>query len=105
MSIIDWIEESVPGGIGSKLGQLLDVAYNIEYGAESSRQSSLNLIYLLGYARRRAALGVRRVGRAVPHRRRERPGADQARGTARHPADHRLGADRDLADRRRTAAG
>jgi monoamine oxidase len=50
MSIIDWIQESVPGGIGSKLGQLLDVAYNIEYGAESSQQSSLNLIYLLGYA-------------------------------------------------------
>ncbi len=50
MSIIDWINESVPGGIDSKLGQLLDVAYNIEYGAESSVQSSLNLIYLLGYS-------------------------------------------------------
>jgi monoamine oxidase len=50
MSIIDWIEESVPGGIDSKLGQLLDVAYNIEYGAESSIQSALNLVYLLGYA-------------------------------------------------------
>ncbi len=50
MSIIDWINESVPGGINSKLGQLLDVAYNIEYGAESSQQSSLNLLYLLGYS-------------------------------------------------------
>jgi monoamine oxidase len=49
MSIVDWINESVPGGINSKLGQLLDIAYNIEYGAESSQQSSLNLIYLLGY--------------------------------------------------------
>jgi monoamine oxidase len=49
MSIVDWIEESVPGGIRSRLGQLLDVAYNIEYGAESSAQSSLNLLYLLGY--------------------------------------------------------
>jgi monoamine oxidase len=49
MSILDWIEESVPGGVASKLGQLLDVAYNIEYGAESSVQSSLNLLYLLGY--------------------------------------------------------
>jgi monoamine oxidase len=49
MSIVDWINESVPGGIGSRLGQLLDIAYNIEYGAESNRQSSLNLIYLLGY--------------------------------------------------------
>src|SRR5207245_4116406 len=50
MSVIDWIEASVPGGIGSRLGQLLDVAYNIEYGADSDRQSSLNLVYLLGYA-------------------------------------------------------
>jgi monoamine oxidase len=50
MSIVDWINESVPGGIRSKLGQLLDVAYNIEYGAESSEQSSLNLLYLLAYS-------------------------------------------------------
>jgi len=50
MSIIDWINESVPGGIDSRLGQLLDVAYNIEYGAESSEQSALNLLYLLGYS-------------------------------------------------------
>jgi monoamine oxidase len=27
MSILDWINESVPGGAGSKLGQLLEVAY------------------------------------------------------------------------------
>jgi monoamine oxidase len=50
MSVIDWINESVPGGVRSKFGQLLDVAYNIEYGAESSEQSSLNLLYLLGYS-------------------------------------------------------
>jgi monoamine oxidase len=49
MSIVDWIEESVHDGMASKLGQLLDIAYNIEYGAESSVQSSLNLLYLLGY--------------------------------------------------------
>jgi monoamine oxidase len=50
MSIADWIQAYVPGGLGSKLGQLLDIAYNIEYGAESNVQSSLNLIYLLAYA-------------------------------------------------------
>jgi monoamine oxidase len=50
LSIVDWIEETVPGGIASRLGQLLDVAYTIEYGAESSEQSSLNLLYLLGYS-------------------------------------------------------
>jgi monoamine oxidase len=49
MSVAEWIDESVPGGGSSKLGQLLDVAYNIEYGAETSAQSALNLIYLLGY--------------------------------------------------------
>jgi len=49
MSIADWIAESVPGGGQSRLGQLLDVAYNIEYGAETDRQSALNLLYLLGY--------------------------------------------------------
>jgi monoamine oxidase len=50
MSIVDWINESIPSGINSKLGQLLDVAYNIEYGAESTIQSSLNLLYLLAYS-------------------------------------------------------
>jgi monoamine oxidase len=50
MSIIDWINETFPGGINTKIGQMLDVAYNIEYGAESSEQSSLNLLYLLAYS-------------------------------------------------------
>jgi monoamine oxidase len=50
LSIIDYINLYVPGGISSKLGQLLDIAYNIEYGAESSVQSSLNLLYLLAYS-------------------------------------------------------
>lgn len=49
MSIIDWIEESVQGGMSSKLGKLLDIAYNIEYGGECNDQSSLNLLYLMGY--------------------------------------------------------
>ena len=50
LSIADWIAAYVPGGAASKLGQLLDVAYNIEYGAETSQQSSLNMLYLLGYS-------------------------------------------------------
>jgi monoamine oxidase len=49
MTITEWIEESVPGGVKSRFGQLLDVAYNIEFGAECDQQSALNLIYLLGY--------------------------------------------------------
>jgi len=50
MSITDYINAYVPGGISSPLGQLLDIAYTIEYGAESSVQSSLNLLYLLAYS-------------------------------------------------------
>jgi monoamine oxidase len=50
MSIIDWLDESIPnGGSKSNLGRVLDIAYNIEYGAECTQQSALNLIYLLGY--------------------------------------------------------
>ena len=50
MSIVDWINEWVPGGAGSKLGQLLEVAYTIEYGADAGQQSALNLLYLLGFS-------------------------------------------------------
>ena len=49
ISVYDWIERNVPGGHASPMGQLLDVAYNIEYGAETNIQSSLNLVYLLGF--------------------------------------------------------
>jgi monoamine oxidase len=50
MSIVDWIEETFEGGMQSRIGQLLDVAYTIEYGAESAEQSALNLLYLLAYS-------------------------------------------------------
>lgn len=50
MSILDWIARYVPGGRTSKLGRLLDVAYAIEYGADCSGQSVLNMLYLLGYS-------------------------------------------------------
>jgi monoamine oxidase len=49
-SVRDYIIDVVPGGIDSKLGQLLDIAYNIEYGAETTEQSSLNMLYLLAYS-------------------------------------------------------
>jgi monoamine oxidase len=47
LSIFQWIERFVPGGHRSKFGRLLDVAYNIEFGRDTSEQSSLNLVYLL----------------------------------------------------------
>lgn len=48
MSVVEWIEASVPGGRSSKFGRLVDIACNIEYGAESNVQSALNFLYLHG---------------------------------------------------------
>jgi monoamine oxidase len=48
MSIREWIDARVPGGASSRLGQLLDLAYALEYGAPTTDQSALNLVYLLG---------------------------------------------------------
>lgn len=50
MSVYDWIESRVEGGHKSPLGRLLDAAYTIEYGADTTDQSALNLVYLLGYS-------------------------------------------------------
>ena len=48
MSIREWLEARVPGGASSRLGHLLDAAYALEYGAPTTDQSALNLVYLLG---------------------------------------------------------
>ena len=50
MSLVDYINETVPGGIGSRFGKLLAVAYSIEFGADAHVLSALNLLYLLGFA-------------------------------------------------------
>ncbi len=50
LSIAQYIDQIVPGGHNSLLGQVLDVAYNIEFGAETEDQSALNLLYLLGFS-------------------------------------------------------
>src|SRR5260370_25885990 len=49
LSVYDWIEQYVPGGHSSDFGELLDSAYNQEYGLDTPSQSSLNLGYLLGF--------------------------------------------------------
>lgn len=53
MSLYDWIESRIPGGHSSSMGKLIDCAYVIEYGAETTDQSALNMLYLLGYTSRR----------------------------------------------------
>jgi monoamine oxidase len=57
-SIYDWIESRVAGGHGSQLGKLLDDAYNIEYGAPTTDQSALSLVYLLGYQPNSSSLSM-----------------------------------------------
>ncbi|MEU3461193.1 NAD(P)/FAD-dependent oxidoreductase [Streptomyces sp. NPDC006733] len=49
LSLYDWIETRVPGGHSSPLGQFMDVAYNVEYGADTQQQSALALVLLMGY--------------------------------------------------------
>jgi monoamine oxidase len=49
MSVFRWIETRVEGGHASEFGRLLDAAYAIEYGADTRRQSALNLVYLLAF--------------------------------------------------------
>lgn len=49
MSVYQWIESRVPGGHSSALGELLDIAYTVEYACDSRTQSALNIVYLLGY--------------------------------------------------------
>jgi len=58
MSVYDWIESRVPGGHASRMGQLLDVAYNTEYGADTTDQSALNLIYLLAFQPNRSEFAL-----------------------------------------------
>jgi monoamine oxidase len=49
LSVYNWIEQYVPGGHSSDFGELLDSAYNQEFGLDTTSQSSLNLVYLLGF--------------------------------------------------------
>ncbi|HEY0169299.1 MAG TPA: NAD(P)/FAD-dependent oxidoreductase [Jatrophihabitans sp.] len=49
MSAYDWIESRVPGGHSSPMGALLDVAYNEEYGGQTTDQTALNILGLLAY--------------------------------------------------------
>ena len=46
-SVHTWIAANVPGGHRSPLGRLLNVAYAAEFGAPTTEQSALNLVYLM----------------------------------------------------------
>ena len=101
LSILEWIEEFVPGGTASQLGQLLDVAYNIEYGAETSEQSSLNLLYLLGYV----GPGQFRVFGKSDEKYHVRGGNDQVPSRLAANLDGQITTGSELVAVKRTAAG
>ena len=50
MTLATWIDTYIPGGRLSRLGSFIDVAYNIEFGEETSRQAAANLLGLLGFS-------------------------------------------------------
>ena len=51
MSMRDWIERYVPGGLDSQLGRLIKESYRNEYGREIEELSALNLVLQLGQQR------------------------------------------------------
>ena len=51
MSMRDWIDRFVPGGLRSQLGRLINQSYRNEYGRETSELSALNLVMQLGQQR------------------------------------------------------
>jgi monoamine oxidase len=48
MSLTEWIERYVPGGMRSDMGTYIYLQYVAEYGIAARAQSSLNMIYWLG---------------------------------------------------------
>jgi monoamine oxidase len=51
MSMQDWIEQYVPGGLDSQLGRLIAQSYRNEYGRGIAELSALNLVLQLGQQR------------------------------------------------------
>ncbi|MGD8191470.1 FAD-dependent oxidoreductase [Brevibacillus ginsengisoli] len=45
MSVVDWINATVPSGMKSKFGKMVDLAYTASVGMESSEISALTLVY------------------------------------------------------------
>ena len=105
MSVAEWIDSRVPGGRKSPIGALLDVAYAIEYGADTTRPERAE--HRLSARRQQADRGrrgvqrLRGLGRALSHPRRQpaAPGAD--RQASPHPRATRDAHDVDRPQRRR----
>lgn len=48
MSMSQWIERYVPGGLNSQMGRLIEIAYLNEYGRQADELSAVNLVSQLG---------------------------------------------------------
>jgi monoamine oxidase len=53
MTVAEWIEAKLPGGLRSRLGALVANSCVGEYGGDIDHQSALNIVYLLGFDSRR----------------------------------------------------
>ncbi|HET9342425.1 MAG TPA: FAD-dependent oxidoreductase [Candidatus Eremiobacteraceae bacterium] len=49
MSAREWIKQTIPGGLDSAIGWMLDLDATTENGGEADVQNSLELIYMLGH--------------------------------------------------------
>jgi monoamine oxidase len=49
MTVNEWLDQNVPGGLSSRLAKLLQSDVLAEYGLDPDQQPALNLIYLLGW--------------------------------------------------------
>ena len=79
MSVPEWIEKYVPGGLTSPFGKLCYCDVISEYGGPPENQSALNLIYILGYNdstddgyQSPVASDARGLGRELAYARRQR---------------------------------
>jgi monoamine oxidase len=58
LTVVDWITQHIPGGLGSQLGKLCYYVTISEYGGPPEQQSALNLVYILGYDDSRTGQGL-----------------------------------------------
>ena len=49
MTVDEWLDANVPGGLGSRFAKLMRSNAIAEYGMDPDQQSALNLVYLLGW--------------------------------------------------------
>lgn len=49
MTVDEWLDANVPGGLSSRFARLMQANVVAEYGLDPDRQSALNLVYLLGW--------------------------------------------------------